>query len=579
MFFYKIILNLKTFLSYFLSIVSEFKIKFIILFFLIFIAVLLESLSIGIFLPLIMSLTNSEKIKPFLNFFFLEKYSYSELLYIFCILLGLIFIAKSVFLIFFNNYKVRFSILITSFLSNKLLRTYLKQDYIFFKSKGTSYLHSRINEVFQFGTFSIILINLFVDFLLLFIIFITLLYFYLINTILIFSALFFFLYIYIYIVSEKFSNHSKDRFSKSVLRHKNISNILNSIRDIKINNLNNFYLKLFDKFNLDFLKITHKEDLYNPLPKLFLELLLILSFSLFIIFSIFLGVDNNNLLTSLGIVALISYKLLPTTQKLIYNFIYFKNKSDLIRNLYLITELDSKKENKKKHLKKITLKKRIIISNLSFSYPTHKKRIINNLNIEIKKNTLVGIYGKSGIGKSTFVDLLSGLLKPSAGNILIDNSKKDILFNLDLWKENIGYVAQNIFLFDDTLINNITFGIKNINHSALKRAIKYSDLSDAISKLPNGGNTIIGENGFILSAGQRQRVGIARALYKQPKILIFDESTSNLDINSEEKIFTSLKKLSKKITIIIISHRLESLKKYCNETLLFSDQRLIKKSL
>lgn len=579
MFFYKIILNLKTFLSYFLSIVSEFKIKFIILFFLIFIAVLLESLSIGIFLPLIMSLTNSEKIKPFLNFFFLEKYSYSELLYIFCILLGLIFIAKSVFLIFFNNYKVRFSILITSFLSNKLLRTYLKQDYIFFKSKGTSYLHSRINEVFQFGTFSIILINLFVDFLLLFIIFITLLYFYLINTILIFSALFFFLYIYIYIVSEKFSNHSKDRFSKSVLRHKNISNILNSIRDIKINNLNNFYLKLFDKFNLDFLKITHKEDLYNPLPKLFLELLLILSFSLFIIFSIFLGVDNNNLLTSLGIVALISYKLLPTTQKLIYNFIYFKNKSDLIRNLYLITELDSKKENKKKYLKKITLKKRIIISNLSFSYPTHKKRIINNLNIEIKKNTLVGIYGKSGIGKSTFVDLLSGLLKPSAGNILIDNSKKDILFNLDLWKENIGYVAQNIFLFDDTLINNITFGIKNINHSALKRAIKYSDLSDAISKLPNGGNTIIGENGFILSAGQRQRVGIARALYKQPKILIFDESTSNLDINSEEKIFTSLKKLSKKITIIIISHRLESLKKYCNETLLFSDQRLIKKSL
>jgi|LakMenEpi03Aug12_release.lakeMendotaPanAssembly.Ray.scaffolds.fasta_scaffold06329_2 ABC-type bacteriocin/lantibiotic exporter with double-glycine peptidase domain len=579
MFFYKIILNLKTFLSYFLSIVSEFKIKFIILFFLIFIAVLLESLSIGIFLPIIMSLTNSEKIKPFLSFFFLDKYSYSELLYIFCILLGLIFIAKSFFLIFFNNYKVKFSILITSFLSNKLLRTYLKQDYIFFKSKGTSYLHSRINEVFQFGTFSIILINLFVDFLLLFIIFIILLYFYLINTILIFFALFFFLYIYIYIVSGKFSNHSKDRFSKSVLRHKNISNILNSIRDIKINNLNNFYLKLFNKFNSDFLKITHKEDLYNPLPKLFLELMLILSFCLFIIFSIFLGVDNNNLLTSLGIVALISYKLLPTTQKLIYNFIYFKNKSDLIKNLYLITELDSKKEYKKKHLKKITLEKKIIMSNLSFSYPTHKKRIIDNLNIEIKKNSLVGIYGKSGIGKSTFVDLLSGLLKPSAGNILIDNSKKDIFFNLDLWKDNIGYVAQNIFLFDDTLINNITFGIKNINHSALKRAIKYSDLSDAISKFPNGANTIIGENGFILSAGQRQRVGIARALYKKPKILILDESTSNLDINSEEKIFKSLKKLSKKTTIIIISHRLESLKKYCDETLLFSDQRLLKKSL
>ena len=279
------------------------------------------------------------------------------------------------------------------------------------------------------------------------------------------------------------------------------------------------------------------------------------------------------------IVALISYKLLPTTQKLIYNFIYFKNKSDLIKNLYLITELDSKKEYKKKHLKKITLEKKIIMSNLSFSYPTHKKRIIDNLNIEIKKNSLVGIYGKSGIGKSTFVDLLSGLLKPSAGNILIDNSKKDIFFNLDLWKDNIGYVAQNIFLFDDTLINNITFGIKNINHSALKRAIKYSDLSDAISKFPNGANTIIGENGFILSAGQRQRVGIARALYKKPKILILDESTSNLDINSEEKIFKSLKKLSKKITIIIISHRLESLKKYCDETLLFSDQRLLKKSL
>jgi ABC-type bacteriocin/lantibiotic exporter with double-glycine peptidase domain len=451
MFLYKIILNLKTFLSYFFSIVYEFRIKFFILFFLILSAVLLESLSIGIFLPLIMSLTNSEKIQPFLIFFSLEKYSYSKLLYIFCTLLGFIFLAKSVFLIFFNNYKVKFSILITAFLSNKLLKAYLKKDYIFFKSKGTSYLHSRINEVFQFGTFSIILINLFVDFLLLFIIFITLLYFYFINTILIFCALTFFLYTYIYIVSGKFTNHSKDRFSISVLRHKNILNILNSIRDIKINNLSNFYSKIFNKFNLDFLRITHKEDLYNSLPKLFLELVLILCFCLFIIISIFFGVDKNSLLTSLGIVALISYKLLPTIQKLIYNFIYFKNKSDLIKNLYLVTELDSKSEYKKKDQKKITFTKKIIINNLSFSYPNNKKKkVIDKLNIEIKKNTLVGIYGKSGIGKSTFVDLLSGLLKPDTGKILIDNTKKDIFLNLDLWKDNIGYVPQNIFLFDQS---------------------------------------------------------------------------------------------------------------------------------
>jgi ABC-type multidrug transport system fused ATPase/permease subunit len=172
--------------------------------------------------------------------------------------------------------------------------------------------------------------------------------------------------------------------------------------------------------------------------------------------------------------------------------------------------------------------------------------------------------GESGIGKTTIINLILGLIKPTTGKILIDN-KKDISENINVWQNSIGYVPQNIYLSDDTIKQNIAFGIpgNKINERLLKRSIIQSNLSKLVKNSKFGADTKIGEFGDKLSGGQKQRIGIARALYNDPKILILDESTSSLDIETERKIIEEIKLLKSKKTVIIVSHRLSSLK-YCD---------------
>ena len=201
----------------------------------------------------------------------------------------------------------------------------------------------------------------------------------------------------------------------------------------------------------------------------------------------------------------------------------------------------------------------IKVKNLSFGY--NEDYILENINLEIKKNTIIGIIGTSGSGKSTLVDLLIGLHKPKKGSILIDN--KNITLFDQSWKNLIGYVPQNIYLLDDTLEKNIAFGVSEplIDNDRVINALKLAELYDFVkNNLSEGIHTNIGEGGIKLSGGQRQRIGIARALYKDPKVIFFDEFTSSLDLKTEEKILNTINYFRKNKTIIIISHRESSLK-------------------
>jgi ABC-type bacteriocin/lantibiotic exporter with double-glycine peptidase domain len=189
-----------------------------------------------------------------------------------------------------------------------------------------------------------------------------------------------------------------------------------------------------------------------------------------------------------------------------------------------------------------------------------KKKLFEDLNLEIKIGDTVGIFGESGSGKSSFVNLLIGLLKPEKGKILINNT--DIFSNIYFWRKNIGYVPQNIFLIDDTFKKNISldFNIKSENFQKFNECLKQSELEKFINSLPDGINTLVGERGKRISGGQLQRVGIARALYNNPEILIFDESTSALDRETELEILKNIYKFKDKKTMIIITHKKELLK-------------------
>ncbi len=212
--------------------------------------------------------------------------------------------------------------------------------------------------------------------------------------------------------------------------------------------------------------------------------------------------------------------------------------------------------------------------NVSFSYNSNKA-VLSNLNFEIKKGQMAGLIGPSGVGKTTIVDLILRLLSPTKGKISVDN--KDISkININLWRRNIGYVPQDIFLINDTVLNNIKFYDSKITNKQVARAARQANIYNFIQTLPNKFNTVIGERGIFLSAGQRQRIVIARVLARNPKFLILDEATSSLDNESEIKVQKAIENLREKITIFVIAHRLSTVKN-CDKLLVLERGKIIEK--
>ena len=220
----------------------------------------------------------------------------------------------------------------------------------------------------------------------------------------------------------------------------------------------------------------------------------------------------------------------------------------------------------------LNFKKQIKIENLNFDI--QNKNIIKNLNLEIKKNSLVGIYGSTGSGKSTLIDLIMGLRKPKTGNIKIDNiNLADI--DQEQWRNEISYVPQEIFLLNTTIENNIIFNLnkkENTNRVKLQEIIENVQLKEFVNSKIEKIDYITGENGMFLSGGQKQRIGLARALYKNHTILILDEATSALDSNTEEKILQYLSELKKDRTIIFVTHKKE-LSKYFDHSFDLSNEK------
>jgi len=209
---------------------------------------------------------------------------------------------------------------------------------------------------------------------------------------------------------------------------------------------------------------------------------------------------------------------------------------------------------------KIKFNQSIHFNNINFSYEQSTNFILKNVEIKINKNDVIGISGPTGSGKSTLINVLNGLLAPTSGAIYVDGI--DIQQNLYSWRKKIGYVPQNVFLLDDTILKNVAFGIEDskIDIDLVNKSLKEAQLKEKIEKLPEGLSTIVGERGSKLSGGEIQRIGIARALYNNSELLIFDEFTNNLDLATEQKILEIIYNFKGKKTIVIISHKLETMK-------------------
>ena len=280
--------------------------------------------------------------------------------------------------------------------------------------------------------------------------------------------------------------------------------------------------------------------------------------SAFVIFSIRQSTDySSDIIPTLGLYAVAAFRLMPSITKILSSFQglrYNKPVIDLISKELNLVENIKFSNSPSKNFK---FTQNIMVKDLSFNYP-NRSQTLKCINLKIEKGKKIGLVGHTGSGKSTLVDLILGLLKPTKGTIFVDGF--DVNQNLSEWQKQIGYVPQNIFLTDDSLKKNIAFGLNEseINEEKLMNVIKYSNLEDFTNSLDEGVNTFVGERGLRLSGGQKQRIGIARALFNEPSVLVFDESTSALDQKTEEEIIEIINKLDK--TMIIIAHRKNTLK-------------------
>ncbi len=340
---------------------------------------------------------------------------------------------------------------------------------------------------------------------------------------------------------------------------------LGSIKDIILDNSQDFYSKLFKKSDNPIRFISAKSEFIAGSPRYLIEVV-----SLFIIifiaciYKLFIDL-NANIIPLLGSMTLGLQRLLPAFQQAYNSWVIITiNTNSALDFLYL---LDQKPYFEKKSNKNFLFKNKIQLKNVSFSYRRNSKKIIENFNLEIIKGERIGIIGPSGKGKSTLGDILMGLLKPTSGTIEIDgiNLHANNKFSKNDWYKNISHVPQDIFLIDSSIAENIAFGVpsEKIDKRKLMKVIKASKLSNFIKNIDDAFLTFVGERGLKLSGGQRQRIGIARALYKGGNILILDEATSALDEKTESSIMKTIDSLNSSITVLIITHRLSTLKN-CN---------------
>ena len=349
---------------------------------------------------------------------------------------------------------------------------------------------------------------------------------------------------------------------------------IGGIRDVILNNIENFYINLLYRTNLNYKNSALKVNFIGIIPRSVIEGVGLSMIALIAYFSVNNDIRSDILIPTFATLALGAQRTLPLLQQIFKNWSDIKGHEARLDEVLKFLNLEIPKQLENFQIINLDFKSNIVLQNISFSFKNNENKIVRDLNLKINKGDKIGIIGKTGSGKTTLINIIMGLLRPKEGKIFIDNIElKDS--NLNNWRMNIAHVPQNIYLSDNSISQNIAVGIpKNkINKKLLVEASKKAQILEVIENMKNKFDTIVGERGVKLSGGQLQRIGIARALYKNASLVILDEATSALDLNTEKSIMKTVDDLSKDLTIIIIAHRLSSLE-YCNKIVELEDGKI-----
>jgi ATP-binding cassette, subfamily B, bacterial PglK len=459
-------------------------------------------------------------------------------------------------------------------LGNRLFSYYMSESWLFHAQANSSDFINKISVETTRVTGSIILQLMYLNAKMMLALFLSLTIFIFNPSVALSGALIFFLaYFFIYrLAKRQLAINGKKISQENQSRLQLMSEGFGGIKEILLLGRQQLFNKRFFDASNNFFNAWGNSQVLSSVPRYFMELI---AFSSAVLLVMFLIIANQNNLSSIlpmvSIYALAGFKLLPAFQQIYFSISTIQGNIASYDNLKIDLQSSAKKSlpdwqylGSKITEEKIEFQSSIQLSNITFGYPETSKPLITNLTIKFPKNQVIGLVGPSGSGKSTIIDILMGLVDPDSGFVGYDE-KILKLHQKRALQNKIGFVSQAIYLADTSIKENIAFGIPphKINNQKIANAIKLANLIDVIQSLPDGINTLVGERGVQLSGGQRQRIGIARSLYNDPEILVFDEATSSLDGLTEKLIMEAIDSFAGKKTIILIAHRLSTVKN-CN---------------
>jgi ABC-type bacteriocin/lantibiotic exporter with double-glycine peptidase domain len=533
------------------------KKKIILIFSLVLILGFVEILVFSFFQLILNFFNNVQSFTPnfLLQLFLSNNNKFLNFLYIFIV----IYIIKCLLTIYISYKKNTLEQKINVRLSTKLYSVYLNKDFQFFLKNNSSNLISYITsevDKFSYNVVGALIFGLTETFMVIcIVIFLLINYFY--GTLILITLILSIFYVIYKLLKRSTSALGNQRFIQFSKRLEDLQRSFYIIQNIKLASSESYFCERFKKNNKLASQSQLSLSLIGDLPKPIVELLS-LGVVLFIIFIFYYyyNFSKQELVSMLGLYAIALFRLIPSANR-IFNALsmirFHMSSTDLLTKEVL--ELKNNKENKFtiSSYKDFSFQNKITLEKINFIYEGDNKIILNEINLEIKKYEIIGISGISGSGKSTLLNIICSLLRPTSGKILIDGIPLDQIDKY--YRSKIGYVSQGIYLMDDTFLENIILGTQKYDHDLFKEVIKKADLEEVLKKMPLKENTFIGERGSRLSGGQQQKIGIARALYRCPEILILDEATSALDVKSENEILQTIKNLKNKFTIIIVAHK------------------------
>ena len=534
---------------------------------------LLDVIGVASILPFMAALLNPGLVNENATFKFfyqlLEFESYQRFLFAFGIAVFLLLLLSLALKAGATHLQLRFSLMCEYNLGRRLIEGYLSKPYVWFLGQNSADLGKTIlsEAGIVVGSAMMPLIRIIALSVTSFLLLLLLIF---VNPILALTvgAVLSFAYIFIYKLMSKFLLRIGSESSYANRdRYKAVSEIFGAIKEIKIGGYEKIFINRFEIPASTYARHQATSQSTAQIPRFFLEAVAFGGMLLLILILMGSGNSFDSTLPIIALYALAGYRLMPALQQIYVGFSqmrFSETALNSINSAFMSFKLHD--QSSTSPLNSIHLIENIRLNNIYFSYPASLSNAVTCLNLDIAARTTIGIVGSTGSGKTTTVDLILGILEPQKGCIEIDGKIVDKR-NISQWQKSVGYVPQQIYLSDDSVAANIAFGLdpSDIDQNAIERAARIANIHNfVVDKLPHKYETKVGERGVRLSGGQRQRIGIARALYHAPKVLIMDEATSALDNLTEQAVMEAVNNLNHEITIILIAHRLSTVRQ-CNK--------------